>query len=113
MAKKLLFACLITLLFFCSCKSKPSNADIEKKVLLEYTCAETAKVNSLQIIKSSPTTSLLGFNLAQHYRQDIKKSLRTKLFFLSKVKRGGNKILRFTDMHLLYIVWYFSRLIQQ
>jgi hypothetical protein len=61
MAKKLLFASLITLLFFCSCKSKPSDADIEKKVLLEYTCAETAKVNSLQIIKSSPTTSLLGF----------------------------------------------------
>ena len=46
---------------FYSCKSKPSNADIEKKILLEYTCAETAKVNSLQIMKSSPTTSLLGF----------------------------------------------------
>jgi hypothetical protein len=61
MAKKLLFVYTITLLFFWSCNNKPSNADIEKKVLLEYTCAETAKVNSLQIIKSSPTTSILGF----------------------------------------------------
>lgn len=62
MATKLLFASFIILLAFGSCKSKPSNADIEKKVLSEYTCAQTAKVNSLQIIKSSPTTSLLGFN---------------------------------------------------
>jgi hypothetical protein len=61
MTKKLLFTGLITFLFFCSCKNKPSNADIEKKVLLEYTCAETAKVNMLQIIKTSPTTSILGF----------------------------------------------------
>ena len=61
MAKKLLFACLITLPFCYSCKSKPSNSDIEKKVLLEYTCAKTAKLNSLQVIKSSPTTSILGF----------------------------------------------------
>jgi len=34
---------------------------ILKKKLLEYTCAETAKVNSLQIMKSAPTTSLPGF----------------------------------------------------
>ena len=61
MAKKLFLVCLTLLSLFYSCKSKPSNADIEKKVLLEYTCAETAKVNSLQIMKSSPTTSLLGF----------------------------------------------------
>ncbi|MEO8765642.1 MAG: hypothetical protein ABI416_15185 [Ginsengibacter sp.] len=61
MIKKLLPFCLIILIFLTSCNSKPSNADIEKKILLEYTCAETAKVNSLQIVKSSPTTSILGF----------------------------------------------------
>ncbi len=59
MAKKILFAVVITLFFF-SCKSKPSHADIEKKVLLEYTCAETAKVNALEIIKTSPATSIFG-----------------------------------------------------
>ena len=49
-------------MFFCSCKKNtPSNKDIEKKILIEYTCAETAKVNSLEIVKSSPTTSLFGF----------------------------------------------------
>ena len=60
MAEKLLLVCLTLLPLFYSCNSKPSNADIEKKILLEYACAGTAKVNSLQIIKSSPTTSLLG-----------------------------------------------------
>jgi hypothetical protein len=60
MIRKILFVCAIALLFFCSCKSKPSNADIEKKVLLEYTCAETAKVNALQVLKSTPTTSIFG-----------------------------------------------------
>ena len=61
MAKKLTPVCLIAIAFLLSCNSKPSNAAIEKKILLEYTCAETAKVNSLQVIKSEPTTSLLGF----------------------------------------------------
>ena len=60
MAKKIAFVVLITIVLFCSCKSKPSHADIEKKVLLEYTCAETAKVNSLEIVKTSPTTSVFG-----------------------------------------------------
>lgn len=60
MIRKILFACTISLLLFCSCKSKPSNSDIEKKILLEYTCAETAKVNGLQVLKSTPTTSIFG-----------------------------------------------------
>jgi len=66
MAKRLLVACLITFLFICSCNNKPSSADIEKKVLLEYTCAETAKVNSLQIVKTSPTTSIFGLKGYQY-----------------------------------------------
>jgi len=61
MKKSLLLISLILVVFFCSCKSKPSDKDIAKKILIEYTCAETAKVNSLEIIKSSPTTSLFGF----------------------------------------------------
>jgi hypothetical protein len=61
MARKLFFILFPAIILFSGCKNQPSNADIEKKILLEYTCAETAKVNSLQIIKSTPTTSLLGF----------------------------------------------------
>src|SRR5450631_4080682 len=61
MNKNLLFVYFISIVFFCSCKNTPSNKDIETKILIEYTCAETAKVNSLEIVKSSPTTSLFGF----------------------------------------------------
>ncbi len=61
MNKNLLFVCVISMAFFCSCKSTPSHKDIEKKILIEYTCAETAKVNSLEIVSKSPTTSLFGY----------------------------------------------------
>lgn len=53
--------CFISTLFLFGCKNKPSDKDIAKKILIEYTCAETAKVNSLEIVKSSPTTSIFGF----------------------------------------------------
>ncbi len=65
MFQKLLFPCLIVFFIF-SCKSKPSNADIEKKVLLEYVCPETAKVNSLEIIKTEPATSIFGLKGFQY-----------------------------------------------
>jgi hypothetical protein len=61
MIRNLLFLCFISLAFIYSCKSKPSGKDIEKKILLEYVCAETAQVNSLEIVSSSPTTSLFGY----------------------------------------------------
>ena len=61
MNRNLLFLCLILLVFIFGCKSKPSGKDIERKILLEYVCAEKAKVNSLEIVSTSPTTSLFGY----------------------------------------------------
>jgi hypothetical protein len=43
-----------------SCGGKPSEADIKKKILLEYVCNETAKVNSLKIIKTEETETISG-----------------------------------------------------
>ena len=43
-----------------SCKGKPSDEQISKKVLMEYTCAETAKVISLQVVNSAETKTIMG-----------------------------------------------------
>ncbi len=40
-----------------SCSRKPSEKDISKKILLEYVCAETGKVNDLKILKTEETES--------------------------------------------------------
>ena len=48
------------ILLFCSCKKTPSDKDIAKKVLMDYVCPETAKVNSLKVLKTSSTTSIFG-----------------------------------------------------
>lgn len=58
----LIFICLL----FCSCKSKPSEKDISKKILLDYVCPENAKVNALKIINSKPTETLLGMPALQY-----------------------------------------------
>lgn len=60
MTRNRLLIYFIFVVLFSSCKTTPSHKDIEKKILFEYACAETAKINSLEIVKSSPTTTLFG-----------------------------------------------------
>jgi hypothetical protein len=45
------------LLSFCSCGGKPSKSDISRKILLDYVCNETAKVNNLKILRTEKTES--------------------------------------------------------
>jgi hypothetical protein len=59
MAKQILFYLLVVLLF-CSCKSKPSDADIKRKILLDYTCPETVQVSFMQINNTEVATSFIG-----------------------------------------------------
>jgi len=52
--------CFISVPLFYSCASKPSGKDISKKILMEYVCAETGKVNNLKILKTEVTESTNG-----------------------------------------------------
>jgi hypothetical protein len=64
--KTIITSCLVFAVFcFCSCKGKPSEADISKKILLEYVCPENAKVNSLKITNTKETESLFGLPALQ------------------------------------------------
>ena len=60
--------CFLTFVVFafCSCKSKPSQEDISKKILLEYVCPENAKVNDLKIIDKKETQSIFGLPALQY-----------------------------------------------
>lgn len=51
---------LSIVVIFSSCKSKPSEKEIAKKLLLEYVCPDNAKVNSLKIIDTKQTQTFLG-----------------------------------------------------
>jgi hypothetical protein len=65
--KTILSSCLLfAIIFFCSCKSKPSQEDISKKILFEYVCPENAKVNNLKIINTKKTESLFGLPALQY-----------------------------------------------
>jgi len=58
--------CAFMLILFCSCKSKPSEKDISKKILLEYVCPENAKVDNLKIIDTKKTESFFGLPALQY-----------------------------------------------
>lgn len=60
MKRILVFCSLITLLLFCSCKSKPSNDDIKKKVLAEMPCSENAKFTDFKVVKSGDEETAMG-----------------------------------------------------
>jgi hypothetical protein len=60
MKKAIFFTCLISLIVLYSCKGKPSDSDIKKKILMEYTCPETSKVNSLNIISTKDAEAISG-----------------------------------------------------
>jgi hypothetical protein len=60
MRKTIFFTCLISLIVLYSCKGKPSDSDIKKKILMEYTCPETSKVNSLNIISTKDAEAISG-----------------------------------------------------
>lgn len=65
--KTIIGSCLFfTVLLLCSCKSKPSEADITKKILFEYVCPDNAKVNNLKIIDAKKTESLFGLPAMQY-----------------------------------------------
>ena len=51
---------LLLVLFLASCQGKPSDNDIKKKILLEYICADGAKVNNLKIISTKDAQSFAG-----------------------------------------------------
>ena len=58
---------LLAILFLTACKSKPSENDIKKKILLEYICPETAKVNDLKILSTKDAVAIFG-NKGYEYR---------------------------------------------
>ena len=65
--KTILTSCfIISAVFFCSCKSKPSEADISQKILFEYVCPENAKVNNLHILDTKETESIFGLPALQY-----------------------------------------------
>lgn len=66
MNKKLLFIYFFPLVILCSCSSKPSHSDIEKKILMEYVCPETAKVNELHIVSTKDAESIMGMKGYQY-----------------------------------------------
>ena len=49
-----------SIVVFTSCASKPTEKDIENKLLQNYVCNETAKVNKLKILKTEETKSTGG-----------------------------------------------------
>lgn len=64
--KTILICCLFLLSFsLYSCKRKPTNDDISKKILLEYVCADNAKIDGLKIINEKETQSLFGLPAVQ------------------------------------------------
>ncbi len=66
MNNKLMVLCFVSLIWLCSCSGKPSNADIAKKVLMEYICPETAKVNGLKIESTKDAESIMGMKGYQY-----------------------------------------------
>jgi translation elongation factor EF-1beta len=64
--KTKLICCLFLLSFsLYSCKKKPTDDDISKKILLEYICADNAKIDGLKIIDEKETQSLFGLPAIQ------------------------------------------------
>jgi hypothetical protein len=60
MKRVLSASALLPLLFLVSCHGKPSDNDIKKKILLEYICAENARVNDLKIVNTKDAESIAG-----------------------------------------------------
>ncbi|MGB8191342.1 MAG: hypothetical protein WCF67_05450 [Chitinophagaceae bacterium] len=58
--KNIIPAAVLLLLIMSSCKSKPSDADIKKKILFEYVCNENAAVNNLQILNTKDAVAIFG-----------------------------------------------------
>jgi hypothetical protein len=56
----IVLVCLTSIALLYSCSGKPSEKDISKKILMEYGCAEIAKVNNLKILKTKETESTGG-----------------------------------------------------
>lgn len=54
------FMLLSASLFLYSCSGSPSEGDIKKKILLEFVCNETAKVNGLKILETEETETVAG-----------------------------------------------------
>jgi|ADGO01.1.fsa_nt_gi hypothetical protein len=51
---------LIASMVFTSCSSGPSADEIKKKILLNYVCRQTAKVNNLEVLEQKETKTMFG-----------------------------------------------------
>jgi hypothetical protein len=60
MVKAALCIISFTILAISGCADKPSQKDIEKKLLQDYVCRETATVNHIKILKTAETKSTGG-----------------------------------------------------
>ena len=58
--KKLMLWVLPLTALFCSCSGKPSEKEITEKILMEYICADKAKVDGLKILNTEETKNLIG-----------------------------------------------------
>ena len=54
------YIAVAALLTIIGCANKPSQKSIEKKLLQDYVCKETAQVNNLKILKTEETRSTGG-----------------------------------------------------
>jgi hypothetical protein len=54
------FLAACSVLCLMSCSGKPSDKEIKQKILLDYICAEHAKVDDLKIISTEETKNLMG-----------------------------------------------------
>ena len=51
---------IISALLLCACSNKPGDADIKRKIVLDYACPETNQVSSLKITGTKEITSFMG-----------------------------------------------------
>lgn len=61
MFKRIILGSSLALVILSSCGGgKPSNSDIEKKIVMEYTCPETAEVRNLNIVDTKDAEGISG-----------------------------------------------------
>jgi hypothetical protein len=61
MTNRIILGSAFVFVILSGCSSgKPSNSDIEKKIVMEYTCPETAEVRNLNIIDTKDAEGISG-----------------------------------------------------
>lgn len=62
MNKKISYALIMCILILSSCSSKPTEADITKKIAIEYVCPESIKLNNLTVSDGKEVKTFAGFS---------------------------------------------------